>query len=112
MSEATTAMTATTDPATDPASFRSLILDDGLPAQDPAVTAALSRAAADGGEELAPVKAASLLDDPAALRNVRLFVLPSARSVPLAAIPVIDRFLRRGGQLIACGLALGAFNVF
>jgi hypothetical protein len=91
---------------------RTVIVDDSsLPATQPEVTKALSQALMDAGEQVEPIRALQLIES-SALRDVRLMVLPAARSLPLAAIPQIEQFLRSGGQLIACGLALGAFGVF
>src|SRR5436190_19207089 len=99
------ATTSTTATATStPSRTRAVILNaDSLPTYEPATPAALTRAVRDGGEDLTPIKALELLDDKAdVLRDVRLLVLPSARTVPLAAIGTIDRFLKSGGQLVAC----------
>ena len=92
---------------------RTILLDDSsLPAQQPELTQAVSRALRDAGERVEAIAALQLVDHPDSLGDVRLLVLPSGRSLPLAAIPAIEQFLRSGGQLIACGLPLGAFGVF
>src|SRR5262245_61574081 len=69
-------------------SRRSMILDDSLPGQDPAITQSLRQSLLDAGEELSPLKSADLHDSKALL-GVELLVLPSARSVPLTALPAI-----------------------
>jgi hypothetical protein len=93
------------------AAKHSAILDDALPRQDAKVAAALRQSLIDAGEQPTALKALDL-NAPDALSDVELLVLPSARSVPIAAMPAIDRFLQSGGKLIACGMPLCEDRVF
>src|SRR5213082_3147783 len=92
-------------------SAKTAILDDALPAQDAKITASLRQSLFDAGEETVSFKAADL-NDAKKLAAAQMLVLPSARSVPLAALPAIEQFLQGGGKLIACGLPLGEEGVF
>src|SRR5437870_4757290 len=92
-------------------SAQTAILDDALPAQDAKITASLRQSLFDAGEQTLTLKAADL-NDPKKLAAAEMLVLPSARSVPLAALPAIEQFLQSGGKLIACGLPLGEEGVF
>src|SRR4051812_41012013 len=89
-------------------SERIAMVGDGLPGQDPAITATLKRAA---GGEVTSI-------DPGRLQQIGslaagdMLILPSARSIPLEAIPAIRDLLNRQGKVVACGLPLGGLHVF
>src|SRR5437588_11004326 len=78
-----------------------VILDDQLPGQNRQITESLQQALVDAGESPTSIKAQAL-NDSNGLAEVNLLVLPSARSVPLDAMPAIEHFLQSGGKLIAC----------
>ena len=87
------------------------IIGNDLPGQDPAQTEAVVNAMMPVSKSLWIIKPGDLLSE-RSLGGVDLLVLPSARSIPTSFIPAIDRYLKSGGRLIACGAPLGSLGVF
>jgi hypothetical protein len=86
---------------------RAWVLEDDLPGLDRETARLLRQAVGEVGYEAAPLSADDLCaaQSLADARSV-LLVIPNGRSLPMASIPVIQRFLEDGGHLIVCGLPL------
>jgi hypothetical protein len=80
------------------------ILDDSLPGMDAAVTAAVAQSLGGSGLEVVKLSAAEACD-PTVLsaRKFFLYVIPNAKSYPVAGAEALTRFLQSKGHLLLIG---------
>lgn len=84
--------------------YRIAILREALPEHDPVLADELTAALQAGGYAVQPISAAEL-SAPATLNTdvCDCVILPSSAVLPAECIPVIERFMRYGGDVLALG---------
>ena len=81
-----------------------VLADPSLPGTDIALTSALTKAVQTAGFQSMPTTVNRLLmQGDLYVSKCRMLVLPQCRSLPVALAPVIEKFLKSGGHLIALG---------